>query len=328
MLQLFPNRITFDTNPYLCNQRCIMCDTHSPYRTTTLTENLEMSSFLLRKVLREAKLHNVSEIIPSTMGEPLLYSYFNVFLEELAGCNMRLNLTTNGSFPGKSIEQWAEILLPMCSDIKISLNSIDPLANEHIMNGCDTVKVMDNIKTLAKIRSKLHEANIQCATLTLQVTFMRATLHGLDDLISFAISHGLERVKGHQLWVTWEQLSDQTLYNDSFWINQWNEVTGQLKKKYGSLIVLENFLPLSSSANLVPEGYDCPFLGKEAWISLDGDFNICCAPDKLRREFGDFGNVLNSDLSELFNSGDYRNLIRSYKEYSICQNCHLRRPLT
>ena len=39
------------------------------------------------------------EVIPSTMGEPLLYSHFDELLELCESLEISLNLTTNGTFP-------------------------------------------------------------------------------------------------------------------------------------------------------------------------------------------------------------------------------------
>ncbi len=74
-----PWRITFDTNPDTCNYHCIMCEEHSHYR---VHENRAAKSQarprlmpieLIRQVVEEAAAHGLKEIIPSTMGEPLLY---------------------------------------------------------------------------------------------------------------------------------------------------------------------------------------------------------------------------------------------------------------
>ena len=77
-----PWRITFDTNPDDCNLSCIMCEDHSPYSTTRVDRiaagipRRRMSIDLIKKILAESQGTSVREIIPSTMGEPLLYKDF------------------------------------------------------------------------------------------------------------------------------------------------------------------------------------------------------------------------------------------------------------
>ena len=78
-----PWRITFDTNPDDCNLLCIMCEEHSKYNIKKLKEYRIMNFELIEKVVEEIMPFGLKEIIPSTMGEPLLYSNFHELLELL-----------------------------------------------------------------------------------------------------------------------------------------------------------------------------------------------------------------------------------------------------
>src|SRR5579871_4946901 len=112
-----PWRITFDTNPDDCNLSCIMCEDHSPYshtrreRVAAGIPKRRMSIDLIKKVLDEAKGTALREIIPSTMGEPLIYKHFEEIIELCHQYNVKLNLTTNGTFPRKGVEAWAQLLV-------------------------------------------------------------------------------------------------------------------------------------------------------------------------------------------------------------------------
>ena len=127
-LETGPWRITFDTNPDDCNLRCIMCEDHSPYSNTQETRRKlglpkrRMDIDLVRRVLAESRGSRLREIIPSTMGEPLLYRHFEEIVEFCAEYDVRLNLTTNGTFPKKGARAWAELIVPVTSDVKISWN--------------------------------------------------------------------------------------------------------------------------------------------------------------------------------------------------------------
>ncbi|MFV9883478.1 MAG: glycosyltransferase, partial [Rickettsiales endosymbiont of Dermacentor nuttalli] len=78
-----PWRITFDTNPDYCNYACIMCECFSPYSKVKENKKAEgikpkiMPIATIRKVIQEAAGTPLREIIPSTMGEPLMYKHFN-----------------------------------------------------------------------------------------------------------------------------------------------------------------------------------------------------------------------------------------------------------
>jgi molybdenum cofactor biosynthesis enzyme MoaA len=53
---------------------------------------------MIRRVVADAA-DGLREIIPSTMGEPLLYEHFEEILDALRQHGVKLNLTTNGTFP-------------------------------------------------------------------------------------------------------------------------------------------------------------------------------------------------------------------------------------
>src|SRR4030042_6983586 len=127
-----PRRITFDTNPDDCNLACIICEEHSQYQRQQKKQNQisgesvkphRMDPELIRKIVRDASITGLREIIPSTMGEPLLYPYFDAIITCCRQYGVFLNLTTNGTFPGRPVNQWGKLILPIASDVKLSWNS-------------------------------------------------------------------------------------------------------------------------------------------------------------------------------------------------------------
>lgn len=318
-----PWRITIDTNPDQCNLKCIMCDTHSIYNKDKAFHRIPMNRKLVQKAIDEAIKTGVKEIIPSTMGEPLLYEHFDVFIEKLSASDTKLNLTTNGTFPKYGVEQWAKKLLPVLSDIKISVNSIDPTVNETIMVDDRTNRKIDNIKIIASLRKQ----NFPDVSITLQVTFLKSNLDNLEELIKFAVDHGLDRVKGHHLWITYDEIADQSLYACKETIAVWNELMERLSP-YREKIQLVNFDKIlidKINVGLVEKGC-CPFLDKELWIDYNGDFNICCAPSSERVKLGRWGNIETNGIEEVFNSAEYKTLTEHYKNKDVCKKCPLRRP--
>jgi len=317
-----PWRITIDTNPDQCNLNCIMCDTHSIYNDNSKPNRKFMDKQLLEKSINEAITLGVKEIIPTTMGEPLLYKYFDIFIDKLSKSNIKLNLTTNGTFPKIGVEKWATKLLPILSDIKISINSIDTEINESIMINDNTKKKLEDIKKFIHMRDNL----CKNVSITLQVTFLKSNLSGLEDIIIFAIENNINRVKGHQLWVTYDEIRDQSLQNSTKEIDKWNKFITSIDK-YRDKVKLVNFEKLEprNNTNNVPIAYNCPFLGQELWIDYNGDFNICCAPSDKRVALGNWGNVKDIKIMDMFNSKDYQNLMDNYKNKDICKICSLRK---
>jgi organic radical activating enzyme len=316
-----PWRVTIDTNPDQCNLNCIMCDTHSIYNTDFKANRKYMDKELLERALEEVIELGINEIIPTTMGEPLIYKHFDTFISKISNSNVKLNLTTNGTFPNDSVQNWAYKLLPILSDVKISINSINHNINSKIMVKDDTNKKLENIKEFVKIRDEEYP-NV---SITLQVTFLNSNIKYLEELIQFAIEHNINRVKGHHLWITFNEIENESLKNNPYRINEWNKFIDKIDK-YRDFIKLVNFdkLNIKDGKSYIPDNYICPFLNKELWIDHEGNYNICCAPSDLRKTLGDWGNINDINILELFNSNQYSKLSENYKNEAICQDCSLR----
>ena len=320
-IKLTPWRITIDTNPDQCNLKCVMCDTHSIYNKKR-QKRQRMSPQMLERILKEAVDCGVKEIIPSTMGEPLMYPYFDRFIKILTPSHTKLNLTTNGTFPKKGVEQWAELLLPITTDTKISINGISPEINENVMILSKTNEALQNIKTYIKIRDEVRKKNYQ-PTVTLQVTFMKENLRGIKEVIEFAIANNVDRVKGHHLWVTHQELLNSDLRNPIN-LGTWDDFVDEITT-YKSQIKLENFDKFIEGTS-VPEHYLCPFLGQELWLDHEGQYNVCCAPSDQRRTLGEFESIEDTPLNDFFQRADYQVLHQNYKSNQLCRNCSLRKP--
>ena len=334
-----PWRITFDTNPDDCNLKCIMCEEHSIYscaqteRKNKALPRRRMDIQLIRKVLEETKGSNLKEIIPSTMGEPLLFAHFEEILDLCSAYKLKLNLTTNGTFPRLGAIAWAEKIVPIASDVKISWNGATKKTSELIMIRSNFEKRVQNVKDFIGVRDKIARAGGNFCRMTFQLTFMEIGLEEIPDVVKLAASLGVNRVKGHHLWVFAEEMKKQNLRRDNASIRRWNEIVCQVEEvaeKYrlpnGEKVLLENIYALDEAATeeLVAEG-ECPFLGEEAWVSSEGRFNPCCAPNAERLKLGDFGTVKERSLLEIWESNEYQNLRGNYLEHRVCKQCNMRR---
>lgn len=314
-----PWRVTIDTNPDQCNLNCIMCDTHSIFNTTNSISRKAMDVELLKKVIDDTLQLGVKEIIPSTMGEPLMYKHFDIFIEKIQHSNSKLNLTTNGTFPIHSVEIWAKKLLPILSDIKISINALDATINEKIMPNDNTICKIDDIKKFVKLRDAIKPD----VSITLQVTFLESNLDELEKLIIFAIEHKINRVKGHQLWITFQEVQSESLQRNKYSIERWNQFIDKVSK-YKNQITLVNFNKIDIYNDELDAKGECPFLGKELWVDHEGTFNICCAPSNKRITLGQWGNIKDISIIDMFNSPEYSNILQTYKDHNVCKECSLR----
>lgn len=336
-----PWRITFDTNPDDCNLHCVMCEEHSPYSASQAERRAagrpprRMAMDLVRRVLAEAVPRGLREVIPSTMGEPLLFAGMEELIRLCADYGVRLNLTTNGTFPRLGAHAWAERLVPVTSDVKISWNGATKLTHEAIMLGARWEQVLDNVRTFVAVRDQHAVRGGNRCRVTFQLTFLESNVGELADIVRLAASLGVDRVKGHHLWAHFADIESQSMRRSRESIARWNAAVAAAETAArecavatGRGVLLENIFPLDESAagDLAPGG-PCPFLGQEAWVSAEGRFDPCCAPDALRRTLGAFGDLGARSFGEIWDGEEYRTLLASYSSRALCLGCNMRRPV-
>ena len=339
-----PWRITIDTNPDFCNLNCIMCEDHSPYGESRINKKKAgtlrpiMKRDLMDKVIREAASLGVTEVIPSTMGEPLLYPYFDEILSLCHELGLTLNLTTNGTFPSRekhhNVEYWAERITPIGSDVKISWNGATDVTQAAVMQGAKLSEHINNVKRFIVIRDRVAEKLGNYCSMTMQLTFMEINQQEVVDMVKLALELGFDRVKGHHLWAHFPEIQDQSMRRNIVAIERWNLIVRECQAivsmhnlKHKKQCRLDNFFELDTTQieNIAPGGV-CTFLGKEAWVDPNGRFNVCCAPDQQRMLLGDFGNLNNTSLADIWNGETYLKLTNNYLSYPLCQSCNMRRP--
>jgi glycosyltransferase involved in cell wall biosynthesis/MoaA/NifB/PqqE/SkfB family radical SAM enzyme len=335
-----PWRITFDTNPDDCNLRCIMCEEHSPFSPLQKLRRAEgrpkrrMDVAMIRRVVEEAAGRGLREIIPSTMGEPLLYKDFDQIIDLCHEFGIKLNLTTNGTFPGRGVRAWAERIVPVTSDTKLSWNGATAVTHEQIMLGTKWDKVLENARAFIEVRDAHAAAGGNRCRVTFQLTFLQSNVHELADVVRLAAELGVDRVKGHHLWAHFGEIEELSMRRSPESIARWNEAVREARSAAqthplpnGELVQLDNIFELDASSvtDLAPTGA-CPFLGKEAWVSAQGRFDPCCAPDAQRRVLGEFGNLHEQSFTEIWNGATYRSLTHTYQNQELCVGCNMRKP--
>jgi len=337
----YPWRITFDTNPDDCNLKCVMCEEHSPFsqrqadRIACGQPSRRMDIRVLEQVLDELKDHPPREIIPSTMGEPLLYQDFDRIIGLCRLYGIRLNLTTNGTFPRRGVQEWARIIIPVGSDVKISFNGVSAATQQSIMRNTQLETVIDNIRNFVRLRDELAVAGGNYCSVTLQLTFLEQNLSEIPDVVRLAAALNVDRVKGHHLWVHFPEMRDQDLRRSPESVARWNKTAKECQavatenpRPNGKSVRLENFSLLGfHPEHEVPAESECPFLGKEAWVNHAGRFDPCCAPDELRKGLGHFGLVQKSGFLNIWKGETYHRLAEDYRGHPLCQSCLMRRPV-
>ena len=296
-------RITLLTNPDVCNLRCPLCflnqrallncdvaNCNKERRALGMGEMpFEVARAAIEKYAAERDVSGkrlLREVIPSTMGEPLLYSHFDELLVLCRALGIPLNLTTNGTFPGKwGREDAMGVLLCSCRDIKVSY-----LASEQF----DGWKA--NVEKLVRVRDKLREkadcamgADADCvgtaesrvATVSLQVTLHKKNLQDVPALVSWASANGIDRIKWNKV-VLLKCVPPE--FRKEYELSE-NDVALLRSRLKSTKVRCEGSLFFTDSHNGDCAmggvcGVSCPFMD-EIWILPDGSENHC--PDPERR---------------------------------------------
>ena len=229
------------------------------------------------------------EVIPSTMGEPLLYSHFDELLELCRALGIPLNLTTNGTFPGMwGSEDAMGVLLRSCRDIKVRY-----LASEQF----DGWKA--NVEKLVKVRDQLRgnadcakvdcvgNAGVKCAetaeprvaTVSLQVTLHKKNLQDVPELVSWASAIGVDRIKWNKVvllkGVPPEFRKEYELTEDDVALLR-SRLKSTKVRCGGSLFFTDSH---NGDCAMGGEcGVSCPFVD-EIWVLPDGCENHCPDPE-------------------------------------------------
>jgi len=280
----------------------------------------------------ELAQRGLHEIIPSTMGEPLLYPQFDKMIDLAARTGVKINLTTNGTFPLRGVDAWTEALLPVVSDVKFSVNGIDPAVVGAVMPGLVPEIQLGHIRRYLELKQHYEASGARRSTTTLQVTFMEKNIEELPKLLIWAAEHGMDRFKGHHLWVTWPQLAEQSLRSSRESRVRWNkmvvvlrELAERLRKPDGTRLRLDNVEILSLEGEAPTRAISlCPFVGREAWVEADGSFQVCCCPSEERKAFGEFGSLRDKSFMEIWTSPKYMEFAAGWGRHPNCLKCNMR----
>lgn len=285
-------RITLLTNPDVCNLHCPLCFLNQRAFAFGLGEMpFEIAKAAIEKYASERDASGkrlLREVIPSTMGEPLLYSHFDELLELCRALEIPLNLTTNGTFPGKwGSDAAMELLLRSCSDIKVSY-----LASEQF----DGWKA--NVKKLIRVRDRLRmdadsagdagveragTAKSRVATVSLQMTLHKKNLQDVPALVSWASANGIDRIKWNKVVVlstASQELREMYALDDAQLESLCNEFRSGVYS--ASSVKHEGSLFFNDSADICAVGgkcESCPF-ADEVWVWPDGHEDHCPNPER------------------------------------------------
>jgi MoaA/NifB/PqqE/SkfB family radical SAM enzyme len=260
-------RITLLTNPDVCNLDCLLCFLRQRKRDFGMGE---MSWTVAERAVRKYAGEGAREVIPSTMGEPLLYTQFDRLERLVQELGLKLNVTTNGSFPLKGAERWGRELLPISNDIKVSCWGVEKSAWENLCPGMPLKAYFENLKTLARVKKELSlQTPAQLASLTLQMAVSKSNRKDVENVLELAADLNFDRVKlNRAVFLSDTAARIEALPPEDFWD------AGKMQGKF-PLRLEGTFLQNPAERSPLRE---CPFLDREVWILPDGSVEPCPDP--------------------------------------------------
>jgi MoaA/NifB/PqqE/SkfB family radical SAM enzyme len=290
-----------------------------------------MDPALALRVLEERSGSPLAQVIPSTLGEPLLWSGMDELLRACARLGLLVNVTTSGAFPGRGAAAWAEALLPVACDVKVSWNGATAATAEAIMSGLSFRAAVEDLRAFLAVRDRLAARLGRRPTVSLQVTAQEANVAELADIVRLAARLGVDRVKLNHLQPWFPHLETRSLRRSPDAIARWNAAAAaalaaaeEVRLPSGARVLVQNAVPLRPDpADPAPMG-PCPFAGREAWIHWDGRLAPCPSPAAARGELGDFGSVADAPLGELWQAPAFRRLAARSPEHPVCSACRFR----
>lgn len=329
-----PWRLTVVTSPDECNLACTMCATHAPEvraagRVPFPPRRLSLAQ--VSEALAGAPA-TLAEVIPSTRGEPLLWDG----LAELAGIcrrrGLRLNVTTNGTWPGAGAEAWARALVPACSDVKVSWAAAAPEIDRALLGGRDPGRALEGLRTLLRVRDEVERAAGHHCGVSLQVAVREENVEDLPALVRLAATEGVDRVKLNHLQVRFPSLRGSSLAATRGGIERWNRAVAACRdavasapRRGGGRLEVTPLAELPPGGDRPPAG-DCPFVGREAWLEVDGRFLPCPSPAAREGALGAFGRLGEVTFAEAWTGPAWRGLAAGWRDRAPCRDCPFRRP--
>lgn len=249
----------------------------------------EMPFATVRAAIGNALKEGLREVIPSTMGEPLLYSHFSELLKLCMVSGVPVNLTTNGSFPGTwGTELGMRSLLRACSDIKVSCMGFDDAVFSEMMPGGVFSQWKSNVERLVSLaRTERSASGAQpVSTISLQVTLHKKfapDAGAVHSILHWAQSIGIDRIK-------WNPAVFLCSAPDEL-VRQYALEPGEIQALKSQLVQFAKSSKVRCEGSLFfepslaaqePCGEDsipCPF-DDELWVLPDGSVQHCPNPER------------------------------------------------
>jgi MoaA/NifB/PqqE/SkfB family radical SAM enzyme len=282
-----------------CNLRCKFCISNVWDR-----KGMDMSFSDFKKTIDQFPC--AVEILLQGIGEPLMCKDLYKMIEYCNRKRIMVTITTNAMLLDEAAAK--KIVAAGTRWIVISLDGAKKETVESIRIGTNYDKVIDNIKTLVRVRGERKRPHI-----IVNFTGCKDNIRELPDVIRLAKELGLDAVEtwGVHFWAN-EKLEDknkgQTLGEN---IEEAKKVMNESLKLAEELKIpllltgtaTRTELYSKEDAQLQEDQKLCRKTFKSCFITVDGYVTTCAnSPDPRK---GNFGNVLKDDFKRIWNGPAY-----------------------
>lgn len=295
-----PRRIQIEiTNE--CNLRCKMCA--RSYNEGLIRKSLRLTDI---KIII-SQIPNCRNIALHGLGEPLMNHDLIDIVSFLKKRKKRVHFTTNATLLMPTISE--ELIKSGLDGITISINGATSKTYEHLMKGANFLNVLENIRSLVRIKEKL---NASLPELSIAIVAMKSNFREIPQIIKLAVSLEIKKVIIrflHPLTPTKEEmLTTDDLQALRDLKNKRNPEIELITDDFGQLVGEKD----KTSCNGCWEG---------VYITVDGWITPCC--HIYNPELINFGNIFDTNFKSIWNNTHYRNfrkelLERTPKCYKEC----------
>jgi MoaA/NifB/PqqE/SkfB family radical SAM enzyme len=329
----------------LCNLDCITC-----MRNVWGEQAGRMSDQTFERIFETVRgMSPLPTVFFGGYGEPLLHHQLIEWVRRLKSLGARVELITNGLLLTE--ERSLQFIRAGLDMLWVSLDGSSPESYEDVRVGSSLTKVIENLKTLRRIRYKATDIDNTKPTLGIAFVAMKDNIVELPELLRLGISLGAKQFSISNVLAHTPELHEQSLYKRTIFntatrlstslplVSLPRMDTDQTTKDVLVEILARKYR-LELAGQEIHRGVDrCPFIERGS-TSIRWDGRVCpCLPllhtnqqyfeNRLRRtQAYTVGNVLEKDLLDIWNDKNYADLRERVQRFdfspcTFCNGCEL-----
>ena len=329
----------------LCNLDCITC-----MRNVWEESPGKMTDQTFERIFETVKgMSPLPTVFFGGYGEPLIHHRLVEWVKRIKSLGARVELITNGLLLTE--ERSLQFIRAGLDMLWVSLDGASPESYADVRLGSSLLQIIENLKTLRRIRYKATDIDNSRPNLGIAFVAMKDNIAELPELLRLGISLGAKQFSISNVLAHMPELSQQVLYQ---------RTVSNTATRHSTSIPLIN-LPrmdwdsftrdvladiFARKYRLEVAGYElnravdsCPFI-EQGSTAIRWDGSVCpCLPllhtnqnyfgKQLRRaQTYTFGNVLENDLLTIWNSQMYAQLRERVQRFdfspcTFCSGCEL-----